>query len=141
PLAHFYERKSLGVAKVLEQQGRATDPWVWEITAYFYSSKGEFATAVERYKKGAETALEIGFLSRWLECTTLLEMDYYQMGDFARSAELREVVHEHALKTQNEQAMGWAWLGIAEYALLQGNLPKAEEYLEKTKKVTHRIGF
>jgi len=141
PLAHFYERKSLGVAKVLEQQGRATDPWVWEITAYFYSSKGEFATAVERYKKGAETALEIGFLSRWLECTTLLEMDYYQMGDFARSAELREVVHEHALKTQNEQAMGWAWLGIAEYALLQGDLAKAEEYLEKTKKVTHRIGF
>ncbi len=141
PLAHFYERKSLGIAKVLEQQGRATDPWVWEITAYFYSSKGEFATAVERYKKGADTALEIGFLSRWLECTTLLEMDYYQMGEFTRSAELREVVHEHALKTQNEQAMGWAWLGIAEYALLQGNLAKAEEYLEKTKRVTHRIGF
>lgn len=141
PLAHFYERKALQVGAVLERQGISIDPWVWEITAYFYSSKGEFATAVERYRKGAENALEIGFLSRWLECTTLLEMDYFQMGEFEKSAALREVVHEHALKTQNEQAMGWAWLGIAEYALLQGDLAKAEEFLEKTKRVTHRIGF
>ncbi len=141
PLAHFYDRKALAVASLLESQGKPVDPWVWEITAYFYSSKGDFATAVERYKKGAESALEIGFLSRWLECTTLLEMDYYQMGLFEKSAELREVVHEHALKTQNEQAMGWAWLGIAEYALLQGDVAKADEFLVKARRVTHRMGF
>ena len=141
PLAHFYERKALAVSAVLAAQGRTVDPWVWEITAYFYSSKGEFATAVERYKKGADSALEIGFLSRWLECTTLLEMDYYQMGLFEQSAELREVVHEHALKTQNEQAMGWAWLGIAEYALLRGDLEKAESFLDKSRRVTQRMGF
>ena len=141
PLAHFYERKAFQAGAILERQGKSLDPWVWEITAYFYSSKGEFATAVERYKKGAESALEIGFLARWLECTTLLEMDYFQMGEFEKSAALREVVHEHALKTQNEQAMGWAWLGIAEYSLLQGDLAKAEEFLEKTRRVTQRIGF
>jgi serine/threonine protein kinase/tetratricopeptide (TPR) repeat protein len=141
PLAHFYDRKALAVAGVLETQGQPVDPWVWEITAYFYSSKGEFATAVERYKKGAENALEIGFLSRWLECTTLLEMDYYQMGEFAKSAELREVVHEHAVKTQNEHAMAWAWLGIVEYALLCGDLAKAEEFLEKSRRVAHRMGY
>ena len=141
PLAHFYDRKALEVGGILETQGKAVDPWVWEITAYFYSSKGDFATAVERYTKGAENALEIGFLSRWLECTTLLEMDYFQMGEFEKSAAMREVVHEHALKTQNEQAMGWAFLGIAEYALCLGDLAKAEEFLEKTKRVTHRIGF
>lgn len=140
-LAHFYDRKALEIGGILERQGKSVDPWVWEITAYFYSSKGDFATAVERYTKGAENALEIGFLSRWLECTTLLEMDYFQMGEFEKSAALREVVHEHALKTQNEQAMGWAFLGIAEYALCLGDLAKAAEYLEKTKRVTHRIGF
>ena len=47
------------------------EPWVSEITAYFYSSKGEFATSVARYQKGAQQALSIGHLSRWLECSTI----------------------------------------------------------------------
>jgi hypothetical protein len=51
------------------------------------------------------------------------------------------VVHEHALKTQNEHAMAWAWLGIVEYALLRGDLPKAAEYLEKSRRVAHRMGL
>ena len=36
--------------------------------------------------------------------------------------------------------MGWAFLGIAEYALLRGALHEAEEYLQKSGSVTHRLG-
>ena len=141
PLAHFYERKSLGVADLLQQQGLPAEPWVWEITAYFYSSKGEFATSVERYQKGAEQAMSIGYLSRWLECSTLLWMDYYRMGLFDKARELREITHAHAIQTGNEHAMGWAFLGIAEYALLRGALDEAEEFLDKSQRVTHRLGY
>jgi len=140
PLAHFYERKCLAVAELLERQGLPAEPWVWEITAYFYSSKGEFAIAVERYQKGAEQAMSIGHLSRWLECSTLLWMDYYRMGLFDKAAELREITHAHAIQTGNEHAMGWAFLGIAEHALLRGALDQAEEFIDKCRRVTHRLG-
>ena len=140
PLAHFYERKCLAVADLLERQGLPAEPWVWEITAYFYSSKGEFATSVERYQKGAQQALSIGHLSRWLECSTLLWMDYYRMGLFDKAAELREITHAHAIQTGNEHAMGWAFLGIAEHALLRGALNEAEEFLDKSGRVIHRLG-
>ena len=140
PLAHFYERKCLAVADLLERQGYPPEPWVLEITAYFYSSKGEFATSVERYQKGAQQAMSIGHLSRWLECSTLLWMDYYRMGLFDKAAELREITHAHAIQTGNEHAMGWAFLGIAEHALLRGALNEAEEFLDKSRRVTHRLG-
>lgn len=140
PLAHFYERKCLEVADLLERQGQPAEPWVWEITAYFYSSKGEFATSVERYQKGARQALSIGHLSRWLECSTLLWMDYYRMGLFDKAAELREITHAHAMQTGNEHAMGWAFLGVAEHALLRGALDEAKEFLDKSQRVTHRLG-
>ena len=141
PLAHFYERKCLEVAALLERQGLPAEPWVWEITAYFYSSKGEFATSVERYQKGAEQAMSIGYLSRWLECSTLLWMDYYRMGLFDKAAELREITHAHAIQTGNEHAMGWAFLGIAEHALLRGALEQAEEFIDKSHRVTQRLGL
>ena len=141
PLAHFYERKALEVAEWLEQHGLPAEPWVWEITAYFYSSKGEFATSVERYKKGAEQALSIGYLSRWLECSTLLWMDYYRMGQFEKAAELRAITNAHAIQTGNEHAMGWSFLGIVEHALLKGELGEAQEFLEKSSHVTHRLGY
>jgi serine/threonine protein kinase/tetratricopeptide (TPR) repeat protein len=141
PLAHFYERKCLAVADLLHKQGLPAEPWVWEITAYFYSSKGEFATSVERYQKGAEQAMSIGYLSRWLECSTLLWMDYYRMGLFDKARELREITHAHAIQTGNEHAMGWAFLGIAEHALLRGALDEADEFLDKTGRVTQRLGY
>lgn len=139
-LAHYYERKCLAVADLLSRQGLPAEPWVWEITAYFYSSKGEFATSVERYQKGAEQAMSIGHLSRWLECSTLLWMDYYRMGLFDKAAELREVTRAHAVQTGNEHAMGWSFLGTAEHALLRGDLNEATEYLDKSRKVTHALG-
>jgi tetratricopeptide (TPR) repeat protein len=139
-LAHYYERKCLAVAELLEREGQPAEPWVWEITAYFYSSKGEFATSVERYQKGAQQALSIGYLSRWLECSTLLWMDYYRMGLFDKASELRGITHAHAIQTGNEHAMGWAFLGIAEHALLRGDLDAAKEFLDKSQSVTHRLG-
>ena len=141
PIAHFYERKALEVADIIQKQAQTVDPWVWEITAYFYASKGEMTTSNERYEKGMEVALEIGHVSRWLECRTLYGMNQYQIANFDLAAELREEIRQHAEKTQNEQAMGWAYLGISEYALLKGDFEEAQQALTISQNVTHRMGF
>lgn len=138
---HFYDRKSVEVAAGLEQAGHQIDPWTWEVTGHYYAQKGDFVTAMERTEKAARSSLEIGFVSRWLECILQFESIHYRLGQFEKATEYRDIAHEQAVKLQHGRNRARVWLTMAQFAMLQGDLPKAADLLERAKGLSHRLGF
>ena len=138
PLAAFYERKAEETHQVAPDRG--ANVWRLQMSGFVHTSKGDTSVAVDNYRQAAVECLEIGHLARWEELLTLLGMTYYQAGKYAEAQELRSVIYDHAIKTRNDQTLGWALLGMAEYACLQGRFDEVARLLTEAKTVEHRMG-
>src|SRR5260221_11820412 len=90
---NFYDRKSVEVLAGFEQAGRQIDPWTWEVTGHYYAQKGDFVNTIERTAKATRTSLEIGFVSRWLECVLQFESIHYRLGQFEKATQYPEMGH------------------------------------------------
>lgn len=137
-LANFYERKAFEIAAKVKE--RSEEPWVWEITGYYSSSKGAMAQAVERYQRGADIAEKIGYVARWAECTTLQSMTEYQRGNFDIARKKIERIFDYAIKNQNLQALGWSVLSKIEQAVTRGRFDEALSLIDTAKFAEPRIG-
>src|SRR5262249_44192828 len=113
-LAIFYEKKSEEVCKAVPN--RAANGWRHLMSGFLHAAKGDSDIAMDHYRQGAAECEEIGYLSRWEECMTVLGMSEYQVGKYTEAAEHRQLIYEHAIKTHNDQTLGWAMLGMAEQA-------------------------
>lgn len=138
-LSAFYERKTEAVCEAIPDTG--ADIWRLLMTGYFRSSKGDYEIALTRFKQGADQCLGIGHLARWEECTTLFGMTSYQVGRYADAEKSRAIIYDHAIKTYNDQTLGWSLLGMTEYAILRGDFEEATRTLKEAETVEHRMGL
>jgi eukaryotic-like serine/threonine-protein kinase len=137
-LALFYEKKSAEVCKIIPNRG--ANGWRLLMTGFLRAAKGDSEIAMESYRLGAAECQEIGHLARWEECMTVLGMTEYQVGNYADATLHRQLIYDHAIKTHNDQTLGWAMIGMAEHATLRGQFSEADQYLEQAKTVEHRMG-
>jgi serine/threonine protein kinase/tetratricopeptide (TPR) repeat protein len=137
-VARFYERKAEETQQSVPDRG--ANAWRLQITGFLRSSMGDIDIARERYRLASEECLAIGHLARWEENQTLLGMVEYLTGNYDEAARLRQVIYEHGIKTRNDQTLGWALLGMTEYAMLLGDFDEAVKLLNEAKTVEHRMG-
>ncbi len=105
-----------------------------------YQAGVRLAEAVQCFEYAVRVFGEIGHQRLWEENATLLSMVLLPHGQIDQSLTLREKLLAVGLERSSAQTHCWALLGLAEIALLRGELAVANDYLERARPLAEKIG-
>jgi len=133
PLARFYRKNALAVAKQLQRP--AALAWVLEVSSIYHCGIGAWQISAAEAQEAIAIAEALGDSRRKDESLVMLSYVAAHRGDFRRSAEIWFEIYVSARKRGDVQVQRWGLAGQAKAFVRLGRVSEAISYTRRALKL------